>query len=744
MTGTLSIRKLIPFVVTILFLAACTNTGNLHNEPELELQATSNFERIPWISSDDIEESEDGSEVDLTSSDLEITRDSYNSRGQQKIGLRFTGIDVPKDATVTRAWLQFTVDEATSVSTVVGIRAIDQDDAPFFNTSTDLAGATKTSANVSWSIPAWNTVGESGAAQRSPDLKAIVQEVVDRPNWKSGNTIAFVLGYGYGKRVAESRDSGKDVAPRLYVEYSTGSTPSAAYQQDSDGLVQIEAENNQNNVAKNGQSWRSVSGSAAQGNEAMQALPDNGTNNSSNYTTNSPRLDYTVNFNRSGIHYVWVRGKPKSGPTSSSNSLHVGFNSNAVSSADNIDGGFDTAYTWVNETMGGPVATINVPSKGVHTVNVWMREDGFTLDALEISSSKSYTPGGTSAPTPTPTPTISTCLTSSNPTLPTDTTSLRLRNLSANAQVKLAGKTITGVPSENPTAVRLENNGSGLCVSGGTLKTDATDTSNWDNIFHGGRNFVSILGSKGAKIERVAGDTAGDALSIGSVRWVNGQKTAPASDHAENWALSHSYFRHTGDDILDNDMRAAGTIDNVLVDWTYVGIACRGYEYGFRRVPGKMTVKNTLFAMKPQASGYGGATNTYGFPFKWDEQSQLDANGTKPEHRKACPLALNNVTIYMAPKPSGPNSLFSSRGINPVDYVTECTNVTFLYGGSSYPHKAQLSKLQQKFGSNCFKVIEGSAAKAEWNTRRDKWFADHDKPGFEHIQAYRYSQPLKP
>ena len=231
MKATLFVRKLLPLTVTLLVLAACTSTlqdapSNLAPD-ELETQATSSFERIPWISSDDIEESEDGSEVSLTSPDLDITYDSSTpSRGQQKIGLRFTGIDVPKGATVTQAWLQFTVDEATSVSTVVGIRALDQDDVPFFTTSTSLAGATKTSASVSWSIPTWNTVGASGTAQRTPDLKAIVQEVVNRPGWTSGNTIAFVLANGSGERVAESRDAGEDVAPRLYVAYESGSTSS--------------------------------------------------------------------------------------------------------------------------------------------------------------------------------------------------------------------------------------------------------------------------------------------------------------------------------------------------------------------------------------------------------------------------------------------------------------------------------------------------------------------------------------
>lgn len=192
-------------------------------------------------------------------------------------------------------------------------------------------------------------------------------------------------------------------------------------------------------------------------------------------------------------------------------------------------------------------------------------------------------------------------------------------------------------------------------------------------------------------------------------------------------------------------MRAAGVVDDVLVDWAHTGIACRGYAQGFQRVPGKMTVKNTLFAIKPQPSAATGA-NYYYSPFKWDTPKGLK-EGSRAEYRKSCPLALNNVTIYMAPRSAGVRSIFATTddgSIDPVEFVTECTNVTFLYGGTNYPSTAQLDKLQAKFGPNCFKIIEGSEAKTEWNKRRSAWFDRHQGPGFEHIQYYRDRQPAAP
>ena len=45
--------------------------------------------------------------------------------------------------------------------------------------------------------------------------------------------------------------------------------------------------------------------------------------------------------------------------------------------------------------MDGVVAQVNVPSAGVYTVNVWMREDGMIADKLVLTTSAGYTPGGT-------------------------------------------------------------------------------------------------------------------------------------------------------------------------------------------------------------------------------------------------------------------------------------------------------------------------------------------------------------
>lgn len=43
----------------------------------------------------------------------------------------------------------------------------------------------------------------------------------------------------------------------------------------------------------------------------------------------------------------------------------------------------------------GTPARIEVLVLGQHTLNIWMREDGFIADKIVVTSSASYTPTGT-------------------------------------------------------------------------------------------------------------------------------------------------------------------------------------------------------------------------------------------------------------------------------------------------------------------------------------------------------------
>ena len=172
-------------------------------------------------SADDAEESTAGT-IYLSSSDLELVFDDYANAGDQTVGMRFRGVQIPRGATIVNAYIQFKVDETSSVATYLTIEGQDIDNAPLFGSSVgNISNRDTTPASVGWVPPAWNTVGASGVNQRTPNISPIIQQIVDRENWISGNSMAMIIT-GSGWRVAESYDGDPNGAALLHVEYTIG------------------------------------------------------------------------------------------------------------------------------------------------------------------------------------------------------------------------------------------------------------------------------------------------------------------------------------------------------------------------------------------------------------------------------------------------------------------------------------------------------------------------------------------
>lgn len=171
---------------------------------------------------DDAEEDTSGN-IDLSSSDLELVRESTN----QEIGIRFSNINVGQGATVLSANIQFTADETNSETTNLTFHAendISGDSAQFTSANGAVSDRTTTLSSVNWNnVPAWNTIGERFT---TPDLSPVVQEVFNNPSWDSGNALTFIVT-GSGKRVAESVNGSAGDAPllTLVVQGAAEDTP---------------------------------------------------------------------------------------------------------------------------------------------------------------------------------------------------------------------------------------------------------------------------------------------------------------------------------------------------------------------------------------------------------------------------------------------------------------------------------------------------------------------------------------
>ncbi|RDV15390.1 DUF839 domain-containing protein [Pontibacter diazotrophicus] len=175
---------------------------------------------------DDVEEAPAG-RVYITSTDLELVYDKGNG-GNQTVGIRFTNITIPTNAIISKAYIQFTTDEVTKKGCILNIEGQATDNAPAFSEiAFNVSSRSRTSAKTNWTVNNWNTVNEASATQATPDLKAVVQEIVSRPGWQNGNAMVFLIS-GTGKRTARSFEGSANSAPKLVVEYTEVAQPVAS------------------------------------------------------------------------------------------------------------------------------------------------------------------------------------------------------------------------------------------------------------------------------------------------------------------------------------------------------------------------------------------------------------------------------------------------------------------------------------------------------------------------------------
>ncbi len=175
--------------------------------------------------------------VDIDINDLEM--------GTKGCAVRFQNVTIPQGATITNAYIQFTSDSVTSATTNLEIWGeLTANPATFAAQGTDIpTKRTPKTAILYWNnVPAWGQVGDSTFAQQTPDISAIIQEIVALGSWTSGSSIALYIG-GTGMRRASTfkraNSTGLDVAPRLHIEYASNAVhiPISAYDDDAEELA---------------------------------------------------------------------------------------------------------------------------------------------------------------------------------------------------------------------------------------------------------------------------------------------------------------------------------------------------------------------------------------------------------------------------------------------------------------------------------------------------------------------------
>jgi hypothetical protein len=134
---------------------------------------------------DDVEQQ--GSSVDTGSSDLEFMGD-----GNTEVGIRFLSVIVPKGSAISKAYLEFQVDELEGdVPANLLIYGELSASAPAFASSANnVTNRPLTAARVAWSPEHYPTVGEK---KQTTDISAVIEEIVGQPGWSSGNALVLII-----------------------------------------------------------------------------------------------------------------------------------------------------------------------------------------------------------------------------------------------------------------------------------------------------------------------------------------------------------------------------------------------------------------------------------------------------------------------------------------------------------------------------------------------------------------------
>ncbi len=165
----------------------------------------------------------------LVSSDLELVSDTEApSTGTQKVGMRFNSLSVPTGANINSAYITFRAVAAdgpnsNSGATTLTIRGQAADNATtFITTDYDITNRTTTSASATWSPGTWTT----GTNYNTVDISSIVQEIVDRAGWASGNSMVIIIT-GSGSRSTYAYEGSPSTAPQLNISFDSP-TPGGA------------------------------------------------------------------------------------------------------------------------------------------------------------------------------------------------------------------------------------------------------------------------------------------------------------------------------------------------------------------------------------------------------------------------------------------------------------------------------------------------------------------------------------
>ena len=158
-----------------------------------------------------------GGTADIVATSANYGTGTAASSPDRAVGLRFTNVTIPQGATINSATLTQKKNGTEWSLVEFTWRGQAADNAAAFSAGEDLTARTQTTASVACSENSNHADATFYSLPAGADLKTIVQEIVDRAGWASGNALVM-LAIG---------DSTNSFASDAYWQYDNAAADAA-------------------------------------------------------------------------------------------------------------------------------------------------------------------------------------------------------------------------------------------------------------------------------------------------------------------------------------------------------------------------------------------------------------------------------------------------------------------------------------------------------------------------------------
>lgn len=169
-----------------------------------------------------------GDTADITATGAVYGTGTASASPDRTVGLRFTNVTIPPGATINSATLTQKKNGNEWSTVIFTWRGEAADNAAAFSGGEDMTARALTTASVSCSENTNHTGGTFYSLPAGADLKTIVQEIVDRAGWASGNALVMLaIGDSASSFASNSYfqyDNAAADAAKLDIDYTAGGT----------------------------------------------------------------------------------------------------------------------------------------------------------------------------------------------------------------------------------------------------------------------------------------------------------------------------------------------------------------------------------------------------------------------------------------------------------------------------------------------------------------------------------------